>query len=66
MNNNNYDKEKDKSSTDTEITKLFKELEISASDKIEQELNKTREIEQVHYNIGKPVRKTIRARIIHD
>ncbi len=56
MNNDDYDNKKVESSTNTKTSKLIKDLKISELDEIEQE----------HYNIGKPTRKIIRARIIHD
>ena len=61
MNNNNYDNMKDEVNTDASTLGFIKDLEISEL----PEKSKFR-INQEHYKIGKPTRKIIRAKIIHD
>jgi hypothetical protein len=61
MNNNDYDNKKDEVITDTEIPRFIKDLEGSELPEKSKLV-----IEQEHYRIGKPIRKTIRAKIIHD
>jgi len=63
MNNNNYDsiKGKDEVETNTETPRFIKDLEVSELPEKSKLV-----IDQEHYRIGKPIRKTIRAKIIHD
>ena len=61
MNNNNYDNMKDEVYTNTDTPRFSKDLEGSELPEKSKLV-----IEQEHYRIGKPIRKTIRAKIIHD
>ncbi|MCK4377673.1 MAG: hypothetical protein KAV97_05630 [Actinomycetia bacterium] len=61
MNNNNYDNIKDEVNTNTETPRFIKDLKVSELPEKSKLV-----IDQEHYRIGKPTRKTIRAKIIHD